>query len=600
MVQSTVIAEPDGMQLASSQKSLSPDGNFNISCNGGNNGSVSMVVTGGSGNYIFLWNGPNGFTSTSKDIAGLKAGTYTCSVKDLNGCVLTPSPSFTLTEPTALAINSTILSGSSDGAYNINCFGANDGWAHLSVSGGSIGNYTYNWTTTNGSGIVQGQRDQNALSAGSYHIVISDLNNCSIVKDITLTQPPEFLIQLAPVNITCKSPGFNNGSINLTVSGGIGPYTYLWSNGAVSEDITDLTPGNYSVTVRDINGCIKIASAEIQLPPVLNYTKSLSDYNGFNISCNGMSNGFIHIDPTTGSAPFVYTWTGPAGFTSSSKNVSDIRAGQYSLLIVDNNECKASETFVLSEPEKLTINYDLSESTAGGFNINCAGDSSGFITVNPLNQVKTVDYLWDDGLFGKTRTNLPAGNYNLIISDANNCHASAVITLTEPDSIKIIFNITPPFCPDKPDGRIETSITGGVSGNNYSYYWSDNSTGRNLTNIPEGKYKVTVTDLNGCIADKSADVEAMNETCLVIPNAMSPNGDLINDVWNIGMIELYPSMEVKIFNRWGQSIWRSEKGYPRPWDGTSNGSALPIDSYHYIIDLHNGSKPLVGNITIVR
>jgi gliding motility-associated-like protein len=59
-------------------------------------------------------------------------------------------------------------------------------------------------------------------------------------------------------------------------------------------------------------------------------------------------------------------------------------------------------------------------------------------------------------------------------------------------------------------------------------------------------------------------------------------------------------MEVKIFNRWGQSVWRSEKGYPRPWDGTSNGSALPIDSYHYIIDLHNGSKPIIGNVTIVR
>ena len=59
-------------------------------------------------------------------------------------------------------------------------------------------------------------------------------------------------------------------------------------------------------------------------------------------------------------------------------------------------------------------------------------------------------------------------------------------------------------------------------------------------------------------------------------------------------------MEVKIFNRWGESIWRSERGYPIPWDGTSNGAALPIDSYHYIIDLHNGTKPIIGNVTIVR
>jgi gliding motility-associated-like protein len=106
--------------------------------------------------------------------------------------------------------------------------------------------------------------------------------------------------------------------------------------------------------------------------------------------------------------------------------------------------------------------------------------------------------------------------------------------------------------------------------------------------------------MNGCSIKDSVNVKPINEACLIIPNAISPNGDLINDVWNIGMKELYPKMEVIIFNRWGETIWRSERGYPRPWDGTSNGSSLPIDSYHYIIDLHNGSRPLIGNVTIVR
>ncbi len=598
MNQSTVITEPDGMQLVGSTLSRSPDGNFNISCNGGSDGAINISVTGGSGNYIFTWTGPAGFTATTKDLTGLKAGVYTCSVRDLNGCILTPSPSFNLTEPAPLVINSTIVSVSSDGAYNINCYGAGTGWINLSVTGGSTGSYSYNWSTSDGSGIVQGQRDQNSLTAGTYHLVITDLNNCVISKDITLTQPPEFVIQLTPVNITCKSPGFNNGSINLTVTGGLAPYSYSWSNGDVTEDLTDLIPGDYTVTVTDINGCIKTGTATIELPPALSYTKNLSDYNGFNISCNGLGNGYIHIDPTTGTAPFAYSWTGPDGFTSASKNLTDIKAGQYTLLITDVNECKASEIFDLTEPEKLTITLDLSESTAGGYNINCAGDSTGSITVIPLNQVETVDYIWDDGIYGNTRTNLAAGSYNLIITDANNCHANETITLTEPDTLKIGFRITPPFCPDKPDGLIETDVTGGVS--SYSYDWSDNSTGSNLTNIPEGFFEVTVTDLNGCTAKKSEDVTAINETCLVIPNAISPNGDLINDVWNIGLIELYPAMEVKIFNRWGQALWRSERGYPRPWDGTSNGSALPIDSYHYIIDLHNGSKPLVGNVTIVR
>src|SRR5450759_3225699 len=93
------------------------------------------------------------------------------------------------------------------------------------------------------------------------------------------------------------------------------------------------------------------------------------------------------------------------------------------------------------------MTFSLPASTAGGFNINCAGDSTGYINIEPVNQVNTVDYLWADGVFGKTRTNLAAGNYSIIITDANNCHAAMAITLTEPDSLKLVFNLSPPFCP---------------------------------------------------------------------------------------------------------------------------------------------------------
>ena len=87
---------------------------------------------------------------------------------------------------------------------------------------------------------------------------------------------------------------------------------------------------------------------------------------------------------------------------------------------------------------------------------------------------------------------------------------------------------------------------------------------------------------------------------LSISKAFSPNGDLINDVWNIGNAGLYPDMEITIYNRWGQQIWKSARGYPIPWDGRSRGADLPIDSYHYLIDLHNGTGPIIGTVTIVR
>ena len=95
-------------------------------------------------------------------------------------------------------------------------------------------------------------------------------------------------------------------------------------------------------------------------------------------------------------------------------------------------------------------------------------------------------------------------------------------------------------------------------------------------------------------------ISQVNSMILIIHNAFSPNGDLINDTWNIGNSELYRKMEITIYNRWGQSVWRSEQGYPEPWDGRSNGRNLPVDSYHYVIDPHNGTKPIVGVVTIIR
>jgi gliding motility-associated-like protein len=105
--------------------------------------------------------------------------------------------------------------------------------------------------------------------------------------------------------------------------------------------------------------------------------------------------------------------------------------------------------------------------------------------------------------------------------------------------------------------------------------------------------------MNGCSVRDSVQVKPKHKSCLIIPKAFTPNGDLINDEWNIGNIDLYPDARITIYNRWGQSVWRSEQGYAHPWDGKSNGTRLPIDAYHYIIDLHNGSKPEDGSITIV-
>jgi len=164
----------------------------------------------------------------------------------------------------------------------------------------------------------------------------------------------------------------------------------------------------------------------------------------------------------------------------------------------------------------------------------------------------------------------------------------------------VTIELEPPYCVDMPDGEIRLFPAGGVIVSDYFYSWWDNSTNSYVTGIAAGNYEVVITDANGCELEQVIEVTSERESCLTIPNAISPNGDNINDVWNIDLLYLYPEVEIKIFNRWGEVVWISEKGYPEPWDGKSNGKDLPIDSYHYIIDLNNGTRVILGNITIVR
>ena len=200
-VDSVIITEPDGMQLTGSVLSLSPDGNTKISCNGGSDGFIKLNITGGTTPYTYLWatDPSTGFTATIRDIFDLKSGTYESTVTDQNCCILkvmpgSALPRFTLTEPAALSIAST-SSISNDGSFNINCFGGT-GSINITVTGGSVGTYKYNWSTTNGSGIIDGQEDQFALTAGTYKLVVTDLNNCLTAKVITLTPPSVFVAQL--------------------------------------------------------------------------------------------------------------------------------------------------------------------------------------------------------------------------------------------------------------------------------------------------------------------------------------------------------------------------------------------------------------------
>jgi len=184
--------------------------------------------------------------------------------------------------------------------------------------------------------------------------------------------------------------------------------------------------------------------------------------------------------------------------------------------------------------------------------------------------------------------------------DMNKCRLDTNFTVDEPDELVadiIIDSI--PFCPDSYDGMIHVSVSGGTEP--YNIWWINQNTDDTVIyHLGQGVYAVQVDDQNNCgLVLDTVVLISDAQNCLVIPTAISPNGDGKNDYWEIRGIEYYPDAIIEIFNRWGDLIFRSDRGYEEKFDGTYRGRPLPVDSYHFIINLNNGRKPIMGHITII-
>ena len=186
------------------------------------------VVINGSTPATYLWSTGD----TIAQITSLSAGTYTCTVTDTNGCFAIDS--VTITEPTAI---STL-----ENTTNVLCNGGNSGAVSLVISGGNSP-YTSNW------GVV----DTNNLSIGNYNYTITDNNGCTFSDSINISEPDALSNNHTSVNVNCN--GATDGSIDITPSGGVGPYTFTWDNGANTEDLTNISAGQYIVTITDANNC---------------------------------------------------------------------------------------------------------------------------------------------------------------------------------------------------------------------------------------------------------------------------------------------------------------------------------------------------------
>jgi gliding motility-associated-like protein len=536
---------------------------INATCNL-SNGAANISITGGTNPLMIIWNA--GF-SYDTNLVNIPAGNYEVLVIDSNNCQDsvtvtvgdTPSPQLTWT------------------LNNATCGNAN-GSINVTITAG-VPPYSYIWNT----GATT--QDLVNVTAGNYFLTITGANGCSLDTVISLSNINGSTLTLVPTAPTC---GNNNGEIDLTITGGTLPYaTPIWNGGLyVQEDLTVLAPGNYFVTVTDGNGCISTNNISISniSGPTLNAIPHTS-------TC-GNANGDIDLQISAGVSPFTYTWSNGA----TTQDINLLIAGIYNVTVIDANGCIAVTNATVPDIAGPTFIYSTSSSTCtsanGGIDITVSGG--------------TIPYLidWNSGAYNTyDLTNVPAGTYNLIITDANSCTAGGTINLTDLPAATMIVSGVNPTC-GFDNGSIDLSVVTGYGP--FTFNWNSSSYfTEDISGLPAGTFTAIVSDANGCtssinytlndVAGATLSTSAIDATCgvnngsidLTVSGGFSPyvytwsNLDSVQDIDSLG-IGLY-TVTVTDANGCSSAISQYVSNIVGPFIslnsspstcGNSNGSAI--------------------------
>lgn len=446
-------------------------------CNGTSTGTITVTASGGNGSIQYSVNNGQSYQATG-NFTGLAQGIYFIKVKD-NFCTVPPfGVTVQLKDPPLLGSNIAAVT-------NVLCNGNNNGRIDLSVTGGTPP-YTFNWTQ-NGNPFSTNE-DLNNIPGGNYAVTVTDVKGCVTTQTVTVTQPA------APLSVTGTATGIvcNNGStgsIDITVTGGTAPYTFFWSNGATTEDISGLAAGAYNVLVTDLNGCQKSAVFTITSPAPL----AVTFFNQQNVNCFGQSTGGVEAAVTGGTSPYTFTWSN----STNASSISNVAAGKYYLTVTDVNNCTKVDSVVITQNPKYLITLEVIQ------NVRCFGDSLGSVAISINGGTAPFSFNWTNlntgGFYGTNEDiyNVPIGTYRVVVADAFGCTDSTDYTISGPATPLTAaaqgFNVN---CFGGSDGEIVTQVSGGTPP--YLYVWSNLSTQPSINGLSANAYQLTVTDANGC------------------------------------------------------------------------------------------------------
>jgi hypothetical protein len=443
-------------------------------CTQSKDGKITLTVTGGTAPYTYSIG--KGYVSNNI-FNNLSAGYYNVSVKDALGCIYTMVA--TIVEPTILSMtavstNST-TSADNDGTITLNAMGGVTPYTY------AITNSRFPINTFQTSTIFTG------LKSGSYDVYVKDANGCIYFQtNIIAANNPNSLVAAAVITpTTCANP---TGTISINVTGGNAPYQYSLDNGAnyVSSNVFNLVPGNYSITVRDIENTTTIVPVTIANVKPVFITATLVAA----VSCNGASNGSITTTVIQGQAPYIYKIDNVDFYDSNTEyTFNNLHAGEHTIQVIDNNGCTSFVSITIPEPTILSSMVVVNNKT---------------ISVNTTGGVPPYSYTLQDNDTGVTITgpqtsnifaNLPTGVYSVQVIDSTICSLLKTgINISNSNGLSASFSVSPITC-NNPTGIITVLATGGSGSYEYSLDNGINYTTSNIfTGLAPETYNINVKD----------------------------------------------------------------------------------------------------------
>ncbi|HWB62635.1 MAG TPA: gliding motility-associated C-terminal domain-containing protein [Chitinophagales bacterium] len=556
----------------------------NISCNGAGDGQATAYASGGTPGYTYNWNG-SGATATNYT-SGLLPGYAKVLVTDAHGC--TTNDSIMITEPSQLTVGAV-------GQTNVTCNGSNTGSA-TTVGNGGTPPYSYYWN--NG---ATGQTDAQLAAGAVYTVTVTDAHGCTATRSFTLTQPTALVSTPIITDATCN--GSANGSIDANVSGGVPPYSFIWSDGQYTQVAQMLAAGTYITTVTDQNGCQASATAIVNEPAPLTATLTPTP-----VKCMNEKTGTIVMNATGGTPPYGFSATQDGfNFTYAVGNTaSGLDSGTYDVVISDANGCTEIQSAYVGPaiPDSFSTTTDSTSCYGSDYNDGVAVVVALSTANGPYQYSVDNGFVQDTGYFN----NLSAGNHLIITTSAKGCTDSIAVVINQPPAIIVSIN---PDTVNLPLGQSQQVMALYENADNVSYAWYPYE-GLSCIDCPNPvvttyypmEYKLTVSMQKAnatCYGYATLHANVDQAVPIYIPNAFSPNGDGNNDEFKV-YGEAIKAFDMKIFDRWGEMVYSSNNALTG-WDGSYKGEPAPQGIYTYqltIVLLDNVTIHKMGSLTLLR